>query len=222
MNGSAEASLARERASSSTDRRVPYACLLVFAAVWTALAINPVDRGAWVLESFPTLAALPAIFVLYRFRRLSNRAYIFTTAFLILHTVGSHYTYSQVPVGNWARDVFSLSRNHYDRLVHFTFGLLVLLPNLELAFGPVHGRRPWLHYYVGFTSVAWWSLFYELMEWLTVRVAEPSAGMAFLGTQGDVWDSQKDMALACAGAILAIAVELGAASGPSPRTRAKG
>lgn len=188
--------------------RLPHTCLAVFGLIWFALAVAPRDRITWLLESLPLFAVLPFIFFIYRRRRLSNRAYVFSTVFLVLHTIGSHYTYSHVPLGDWARDAFGWPRNHYDRLVHFGFGLLMLLPNLEVAFGPAGSRRPWVQYYAAFTAIAWWSVFYELLEWLTVRFAEPAAGMAYLGTQGDAWDSQKDMALACVGAVVAIGVEL--------------
>jgi putative membrane protein len=141
---------------------------------------------------------------------------VLSTVFLLLHTVGSHYTYSHVPLGEWVRELFALSRNHYDRLVHFSFGLLLLLPNLELALGPAPGRRPWVHYYLAFATIAWWSVFYELLEWLTAHVVDPAAGTAFLGTQGDAWDSQQDMAVACIGAAAAVAIEWFRTAVPTP------
>lgn len=223
---SADLSLAAGTVDSPRRWGVPHACLTAFALTWLALAVDPFDRTTWLLESLPTLAVLPGIFFIYRRGRLSPRSYVFSTVFLVLHTLGSHYTYSHVPLGDWARDTFGFSRNHYDRAVHFAFGLLLFLPNLELAFGPAKGRRPWVQYYLAFTAIAWWSVFYELLEWLTVRVVDPSAGMAYLGTQGDAWDSQKDMALACIGAALAIGVELwvrsagNEAAAPNPAAQA--
>jgi putative membrane protein len=160
-----------------------------------------------VLENLLTFVAVPLAVLGYRHLRLSDFAYIQATAFLILHTIGSHYTYSEVPLGNWARDLLHLSRNHYDRLVHFAFGLLMLRVVRELGFS--HGGSPGrlAELYFSVAGVACWSMVYEVIEWLVAAVADPAAGTAYLGTQGDVWDAQKDMALAIGGALVAIGVE---------------
>jgi len=185
-------------------------CLLAFLVIWVALAVAPLDRADWLLENLPTFVLVPAFVAVDRRVRFSSRAWVQVTLFLVLHTVGSHYTYSVVPVGDWARDALGLERNHYDRLVHFAFGLLMLRPMCELGFRP--GRRPGrlgvLYFCVA--SVATWSLVYEVVEWLVAAVVDPAAGTAFLGTQGDPWDAQKDMALALVGALLAAAYELAA------------
>jgi putative membrane protein len=188
-------------------RTVPVICLAIFTIVWTALAIAPRDRDDWLLENLPTFVAIPAAVFGYRRFRFSNRAYIQATLFLVLHTIGSHYTYSEVPLGDWTRDVLGLSRNHYDRVVHFAFGLLLLCPVRELGF---RGRaRPgsFAVLYFSAAGVACWSLVYEIVEWLVAAVADPAAGTAYLGTQGDVWDAQKDMMLALWGAGIAALVE---------------
>ncbi len=184
--------------------RVPLACLAVFSVVWILLAIRPRYRADWFLENLLTFIVVPLAVVTYRHFQFSNRAYIQATIFAILHTIGSHYTYSEVPLGDWMRDAFVLSRNHYDRLVHFSFGFLMLRPVRELvirnpkAMGVVAGR------YLSFTAVAFCSLSYEILEWLVASVADPAAGTAYLGTQGDVWDAQKDMAFACVGTVLGL------------------
>jgi putative membrane protein len=189
--------------------RVPIACLIVFTAVWSGLAIAPRDRADWLLENALTAVTLPAVVYGYRRFRLSDRAYVQGTIFLLLHTVGSHYTYSEVPLGDWIRDGLGLARNHYDRAVHFAFGALLLRPIRELGFGRTRRREPselaTLYFSVG--GVALWSMLYEIGEWLTARVVDPAAGTAFLGTQGDQWDAEKDMACALAGGLLAAAVE---------------
>ena len=195
---------------SQRDARVPLACLGVFLVVWTALAIAPRFRADWLLENYPTFIALPALLWGWRRFRFSDRAYVQGTVFLILHTVGSHYTYSEVPAGNWVRDAFGLARNHYDRLVHFAFGLLLLRPIRELGFGRGHRRPPGElgTLYFSVAGVALWSMLYEIVEWLTARIADPAAGTAYLGTQGDPWDAEKDMACALAGSLVAAAVEV--------------
>lgn len=189
--------------------RVPAACLGVFAVAWTALAIAPSFREDWFLENVPTLIAVPVAVWSYRRFRFSDRAYMQATLFALLHTIGSHYTYSHVPLGDWIRDACALDRNHYDRLVHGTFGLLMLRPIRELGFGRGRPRQPGElgTLYFSVAGVALWSVLYEILEWLTARVVDPAAGTAFLGTQGDPWDAEKDMACALVGALVAAAFE---------------
>jgi putative membrane protein len=185
---------------------VPCACLAVFGVVWTALAIAPRFRADWLLENYPTFVAVPAVLLGYRRFRFSDRAYVQGTAFLVLHTIGSHYTYSEVPLGDAFRDAFGLARNHYDRFVHLAFGLLLLRPVRELGF---RRREPgaFATLYFSVAGIALWSAGYEIAEWLTARIVDPAAGTAFLGTQGDPWDAEKDMTCALAGAVVAAGVE---------------
>ncbi len=192
---------------SAEPRHVRTACLTVFAAVWLALAIAPVYRADWLLENLLTFAAVPAWLWAARRVRISDRAWIQATAFVLLHTVGSHYTYSEVPIGFWARDALGLTRNHFDRLVHFAFGLLMLRPARELLAGPRDAARPFAMAYLDVGAVLLWSALYEILEAVVARVADPAAGTAYLGTQGDIWDAQKDMACAALGALLAAVIE---------------
>ena len=189
---------------ASGGSAVPAACLVAFAVVWTALAIAPRFRADWLLENYPTFLAVPAVLIGYRRFRFSNRAYVQGTVFLVLHTIGSHYTYSEVPLGDAIRDAFGLARNHYDRLVHFAFGLLLLRPVRELGFRR-GAREPGAlaTLYFSVAGVALWSAVYEIVEWLTAQVVDPAAGTAFLGTQGDPWDAEKDMTCALVGALVA-------------------
>lgn len=197
--------------------RVPLACLGVFLAIWTALAIAPVYRDDWLLENLPVFVAVPAATLGWRRFRFSDRAYVQATLFAVLHAIGSHYTYSEVPAGFWLRDLFGLSRNHYDRVVHCAFGLLLLRPIRELAFRrgqPGGFAEGWLCV----AGVCWWSVVYELVEWIVATLADPAAGTAYLGTQGDPWDAEKDMACALAGALLAAGLEAAALRrGPAMR-----
>ena len=193
----------------SRPAAVPAACLLVFAVAWTALAIAPRFRADWLLENYPTFVAVPALLWGYRRFRFSDRAYVQGTVFLLLHTIGSHYTYSEVPLGDVVRDAFGLARNHYDRFVHFAFGLLLLRPVRDLGFRRPARREPGklATLFFSVAGVGLWSAVYEILEWLTARVVDPAAGTAFLGTQGDPWDAEKDMTCALAGAVLAAGVE---------------
>jgi len=194
-----------------SPHRVPATCLVVFLVVWSALAIAPRYRADWLLENIPTFIGVPAAIVGYRRFRFSDRAYVQATVFLILHTIGSHYTYSEVPLGDWVRDALGLARNHYDRLVHFAFGLLMVRPIRELGLRRGRAAGPVAVFAFSVAGVALWSVLYEVTEWLTAQVVDPEAGMAYLGTQGDPWDAEKDMALAVAGAAIGAAAEWWAA-----------
>ena len=123
--------------------------------------------------------------------------------FLTLHTLGSHYTYAEVPLGRWFGDVFEFGRNHYDRIVHLTFGLLISYPLWEYIIRHSNIRGFWC-YFLPFSIVAGASNFYEFVEWCVAMIVEPESALKFLGTQGDVFDAQKDTGLA----ILASAVTL--------------
>lgn len=201
--------------------RVPGLCLAVFAAIWIALAIAPRYREDWLLENALTALAVPLAILTYRRWRLSDRAYVQITLFLILHTVGSHYTYSEVPLGDWARTALGLTRNHYDRLVHFAFGLLMLRPVRELTLRRAQRLGPRASAWLSVAQILACSVIYEFIEWGVAAVVDPQAGTAYLGTQGDEWDSQKDMACAAAGALIAAAVEWAAAAGAAPRRSAQ-
>jgi putative membrane protein len=174
-----------------------------YAVVWAALAVSPVDRQTWLLENtlvFALVAVLLALRGRFHFSDLSS---VLIAAFLMLHVVGSHYTYSAVPVGFWVRDALDLSRNHYDRFVHFAYGVLLAYPLREIALRVVHAHRIW-SYVVPVLGVLAMSSSYEMMEAWAARVVDPGTGIAFVGAQGDVWDGQKDMSLAFAGALLAM------------------
>jgi len=161
----------------------------------------------WLLENGLTAAALPLWLWASRRMPLSDRAWIQATLFLALHTVGSHWTYSEVPAGDWAREWFGWSRNHYDRLVHLSFGLLMLRPTRELIIHTPRALSPSLVAYLCVSGVVVWSALYEILEWVVAAIVDPAAGIAYVGTQGDVWDAQKDMGLAFLGALIAAAYD---------------
>ncbi|MPY71604.1 MAG: DUF2238 domain-containing protein [Alphaproteobacteria bacterium] len=175
-----------------------------FAAVWLLTAIAPHDRFDWLLENMLVIAVVAALGAAYRHFRFSNLSYGLIAVFLILHAVGAHYTYSEVPLGHWIRDTLGQERNHYDRVVHFAFGLLIACPQRELLIRRriVRGDRAGA---IALALVIAWSALYELLEWMVASVVSPGSAMAFLGTQGDPFDAQKDTALATLGAAIAIA-----------------
>jgi putative membrane protein len=195
---------------------VPLGCLTVFAVVFAISAVSPSYREDWLLEHGLTFIAVPLAILTFRRFRFSDRAYVQMTTFLVLHTIGAHYTYSEVPIGDWVKRAFDLSRNHYDRLVHASFGVLMFRPMLEVVARATAGAPRLATIALAVACMTTASTFYELIEWGAAAVVDPEAGTAFLGTQGDPWDAQKDTALAVGGGVLASLFELR----PSQRGRA--
>ncbi len=176
------------------------AAYLVF---WLAMAVAPVDRGTWLLENLLVFAAWALLAGTRRRFVFSNLSYALIFAFLALHAVGSHYTYSAVPLGAWVADVLGMERNHYDRWVHFACGLLLAYPIREISLRVVHAHRVW-SFVIPVLAILALSSVYEIIESWAARTVNPDIGIAFVGAQGDIWDGQKDMTLAMAGSILAM------------------
>ena len=179
--------------------------LLVFIAVWVWAAINPSYRHDWLLENYLVFIFIPIIVVTGRYFRLSNVSYGLITLFMILHVIGSHYTYAEVPFGDVLQSWLGASRNMYDRLVHFSFGFLLAYPIREVFLRVTRVKGFW-GYYLPFDVTLAFSAVYEIIEWVAAANIDPAAGLAFLGSQGDVWDAQKDMTLAGTGALLAMII----------------
>ncbi len=177
--------------------------LVWYVLFWIVMAISPLDRTDWILENLLVVATAAVIFGTYRIFPLSDLSYLILTLFMTLHTVGSHWTYAEVPLGYWIRDSFGFSRNHFDRIVHFSFGLLMAYPIREVFLRVASVRGFWA-YYLPFDVTLAFSGAYEIMEWLVAAMVAPEAGDAWLGTQGDIWDAQKDMGLAAAGALISM------------------
>ena len=184
--------------------RWPIILLLVYAGIWTALAISPVYREAWFLENILIFIAIPFLIFTYQYFRLSNLSYNLIFVFLVLHAFGSHYTYAEVPFGFWLKELFGFTRNNYDRITHFAFGLLLAYPVRELFMRVAQTKGIWSYWFPVELTIALSALF-EIGEWITVILSNPQAGSAFLGEQGDTWEAVKDMACASVGAILAMA-----------------
>jgi putative membrane protein len=184
---------------------------VLFGLLWVALAINPRYRQDWALENALSVAFVAAL-VLFRHRLpLSRLSYTALVLFLTLHTIGAHYTYAEVPYDQWSRaltgralsDLLGWERNHYDRVVHFSYGFLFAYPIRQIL-TEVAGVRGIWGYYLPFAVTSSSSADFELIEWGAATVFGGDLGIAYLGTQGDVWDAQKDMALAAVGALLSM------------------
>jgi putative membrane protein len=175
------------------------------AAVWAVLAIDPVTRENWLLENALVAVFAPLVLCTARYFRLSDLSYTLIAAYLVLHLVGSHYDYSNVPFGHTLGRWFGVDRNCYDRLVHFSFGFLLAYPMREV-FHRIASVRGFWGYFLPLDLTLSLSAMYELIEWQVAVAVDPGAGATFLGSQGDAWDAQKDVALAGLGALLAMAV----------------
>jgi len=190
--------------------RYPLALLVAFLAIFSVLAIAPSFRQDWLLENLLVFAALPLFVLTYRRLRFSNFAYTCLFVFFVLHEIGSHYTYSEVPWREWLAvlglgDGDPAGRNHYDRLVHFAYGLLLMPAAFELITTRMSPRGLW-RWLMPVLFIMSHSVIYELIEWLAAVRFGGDLGVAYLGTQGDEWDAQKDMALATFGAVVGIVV----------------
>ncbi len=178
---------------------------LVFLGVWIWAAINPIYPDGWLLENLLVFIFVPIVLISGWYFRLSNVSYTLITIFMCLHVIGSHYTYAEVPFGYTLQNWFNSDRNLYDRLVHFSFGFLLAYPVREIFMRISKAKGFWSFWFPIELTFAF-SAIYEVIEWLTTLSVDPSAGLAFLGAQGDIWDAQKDMVLAGIGSVIAMIV----------------
>jgi putative membrane protein len=199
------ASGSQDHSETSRPDRLPQWLFASYVVVWVLAAIRPLNRQDWLLENLLVFAVVPALVVTHRRFRFSNLSYCLITAFMTLHAIGAHYTYSEMPVGNWLRDDWQFNRNHYDRAVHFLFGLLICHPLWELLVRSLGLRHGWARV-VAVHVVMAWSALYEIIEAVVARVVSPELGAAYNGTQGDIWDAQKDSACALAGAVICMTI----------------
>ncbi len=177
----------------------------IYAAGFLVLSIKPHDRWDWALENFFPLAQLAAVLIAYRYYRFTRISYYLIFVYLFVQSYGGHYTYALTPPFNYLRDEFGLARNHYDRVAHFSLGFLLAIPIREIILQFVIASRRWIAFIVASIVLAI-GAFYEFIEWWVAKLVWPELGDAFLGTQGDIWDSHWDMFLALVGAILALAI----------------
>lgn len=187
------------------DNRVLQALVAWLIGLWLLTAIAPLNRFDWLLENLLVFIYGGLLVVTYRRFAFSDLSYGLFTLFLSLHLIGAHYTYSETPVGFWLQDWLDLSRNHYDRIVHFSFGLLLAYPFREVLTRAAGVHRSW-SYFLVMVSILGFSGFYEALEGLVAMIVSPELGAAYLGTQGDEWDAQKDTALAFAGAVVTMSL----------------
>lgn len=174
--------------------------LVILVLAWSAIA--PKDRFTWFLEVAPVFIGFIFVFFSYSKFRLTDLLYTLIALHCVILSIGGKYTYAEVPVGYWVQDFFGLARNHYDRLGHFAQGFIpaILAREILIRFHVVKNTK-WLFLFVTCICLSF-SAFYEFIEWWTAALSGENA-TAFLGTQGDVWDTQWDMFLAFIGAMTA-------------------
>ncbi len=174
--------------------------LISVATLWSP----PAGRVSWCLEVGPGLVMVAVLMATYRRLPLSHLVYVCVFLHLQILIYGGYYTYALTPLGNWAKETFHLTRNHYDRVGHLALGVFPSLLAREVLLRCTPLRRGgWLFFLVCSVVLAF-AAFWELLEWWTALLAAPDVGTAFLGSQGDVWDAQWDMLLALVGALLAL------------------
>lgn len=195
-----------------SNRRYFLILLALFAAWWIALAIAPYDRQAWVLQNIGVVLGVVVLAASRHRMSLSRVSYTLVFLFLGLLEVGSHYTYPETPYDQWFAaltgrsfdELVGWERNNFDRVVHFAYGFLIAYPVREVFLRVADARGFWA-YALPLDVVMSTSMIFELIEWTTAEVFA-GGSQAFIGAQGDVWDSHKDMAFASLGALLAMGI----------------
>jgi putative membrane protein len=186
---------------------------ILFGILWGLMAIHPWHRQDWLLENALVLGAVVVLAVFHRRLLFSRVSYTLIFLFMCLHQVGAHYTYAEVPYDVWCQhltgrtfnSLVGWERNNFDRVVHFAYGLLLAYPVREIFLRVVNVRGFW-GYFLPLDLTMSTSMLYELIEWGAAGLFGGELGQAYLGTQGDVWDAHKDMALASLGAAIAMGI----------------
>jgi putative membrane protein len=185
--------------------RLPPALLLGYLVLFAVLAVRPYARDVWWTENLTIIPIVVLLTVLYVAKiRFSNTSYVLMSFLLYLHTIGGHYTFERVPF-DFVTNLFGFERNHFDRLAHFTVGFYAY-PIIELVLARGWATRRVLACLVGLFAIVSVAAFYEIFEWQYAIHSDPTAGIAVLGSQGDIWDAQKDMLADSLGAFLAILI----------------
>ena len=187
------------------SNRVLQRLLLWLTFLWIITAINPLYPKDWLLENLLVFICGALLIATYRHFQFSNPSYLLFGVFLSLHLAGAHYTYAETPFGFWMQTLLNFERNHYDRLVHFAFGLLLAYPMWELLLRKSGINRAW-SFLIAVNCIVAFSAIYEVLEAIAAMIVSPELGTAYLGTQGDEWDAQKDTFLAFLGAVIAMLI----------------
>ena len=187
------------------NNRFLHGLILWILVLWVITAIAPFNRQDWFIENLLVFLYAGLLTASYKKFQFTTLSYLLFGIFISLHLVGAHYTYAEVPFGFWLQDLFHLDRNHYDRIVHFCYGFLNAYPFRDILMRAAGVRLKW-SYILAIIGILSFSSFYELLEIAVAFIVSPELGEAYLGTQGDRWDAEKDTILAFTGAILAMSI----------------
>lgn len=182
--------------------KTPVILLAIYIIVFIICGISPYDRSVWWAENIPIIAIVISAAVISKYYRFSPASYIMMSFLIILHTIGGHYTFERVPFG-FVTDLFGFERNHYDRMAHFTVGFFAY-PIAEVIMNRKLVNTKWILYLFPVFTILSVAAVYELFEWIFAITSDPAAGIAVLGSQGDIWDAQKDMLADGLGGIFAV------------------
>lgn len=187
--------------------KFPIVLLGLYLILFIICAINPYARDIWFAENLPIVIIVLALTLTYHRYRFSNTAYALMAVLIFMHTIGGHYTFERVPF-SFFTDFFGFERNHYDRIAHFSVGFYAFAI-AELIDKKKIASSQWILWLFPIFAIAFVASGYEIIEWIFAVLSDPSAGGAFLGSQGDIWDAQKDMLADISGAILATGMYMG-------------
>jgi putative membrane protein len=177
----------------------------VFAIVWLSTLIGTSNLSNWLMENVLVILFLGFLAYTYRIFNFSGISYLLICLYLCLHIYGSKYTYAENPFGYWLKDQFHFQRNHYDRIVHFSFGFMLAYPMRDYFLNRMKFPN-WVGWVLPVEITLSFSCLYEIIEWAVADVFFPEQGDAYLGTQGDIWDAQKDMFMAFCGAVIILLI----------------
>ncbi|MCZ8523616.1 MULTISPECIES: DUF2238 domain-containing protein [Paenibacillus] len=183
----------------------PLLMLAVYAVYWAWMAWHPKDRTIWMFENVLVVLVVPLLLFSCRRFRFSDGSYFAMFVFLCLHTYAAHYTYQATPFDVWLKELYPTPRSYFDRIVHFLFGFLLVIPAREF-YVRRSGQRAWWSYAVPAAIIMALSSLFEEIEMVVALIGQ-GAGQEYVGIQGDVFDSEKDMGLAAIGALLTLGFE---------------
>ncbi len=200
--------------TTSSPTRTPFkqnylliSFIIAFLIFWLSTLVGTTDIKNWIMENTLVVIFLSIMALTYKKFTFSDLTYTFIFVYLSLHIYGAMYTYAENPFGYWMKDYFHFERNHYDRIVHFSFGFMLAYPMRDFFLNKMQFPN-WVGWLLPIEITLSFSCLYELIEWAVADVFFPEQGIAYLGTQGDIWDAQKDMFMAFTGAVMITVIVL--------------